>query len=213
MKIQKLKRDFQHAQFSTDDIDMEENQLEQNDEPIVDEVENINSILNPDTLIQIFSYLYIFDLISLSKTCTNFLAMSKAAFPSKFARTKMIRIPENNDIDREEIDIIFETFGEKFKELKICTSVLSWDHHDIEKYLLTKALRHCDVKKLYEISLRGFKCAMHDNIEALFDIYKNLTKLRLVNCAFNNDIAGILNKLKNWRNWCHVIANATSFTK
>lgn len=169
--------------------------LEQNNDLIMEE--NINSILNHDTLIQIFSFLHILDLISVSKTCTNFLAMAKAAFPSKFARAIMISNKPNHEINRKEIDSLFETFGDMIRQLKLCSSIFLWDHHDIEKYTLTKVLRHCSMENLKEISLRGFKQSSYDIVEALFDIYKNLTKLQLVNCSFNSDIAGILNKLKN----------------
>lgn len=190
----KLKRNFQHTQFSTDDVDMEENILERNEEPVIEDEENINTTLNPDVMITIFSYLHVFDLINVSKTCKNFLAMVKATFPSKFSMTRMLTPTE--EISKEEIDAIFGNFGSMIRKLKLDSYIFSWDYGDIERYTLLKIVKHCNKEIITEISLGGFK-GVYDNVEALFDTFKNVTKLQLEHCAFNSDITGILNKLKH----------------
>lgn len=72
---------------------------------------NINDILNDDCLIHLFSFMTIFDIITMTRVCKKILRIAEIMYPSKFRKTNLQRIGCCLERSRNSFQIIWTLQG------------------------------------------------------------------------------------------------------
>ncbi|GAB0091043.1 hypothetical protein DMENIID0001_058400 [Sergentomyia squamirostris] len=160
--------------------------------------------LNDYCLLEIFSYLNIWELIQVEQVCERFQNLIQVIYARQWKKLDFYQLKKEMNISffSTEAQVIAEKVGEHVKELKIVLDndedhLYEWMHNLIRP--IRPILLNCfeNLERLHIEALEGFNFG--ENMEILNGIYHQLESLQLIKCNLSDNMIDGLEFAANLR--------------